>query len=183
MSESGVVLSYRETLQRVMSADFSNVNDQVRDAAAKDVIEMCSLACAGLVLQPIPGLEQAVLPIQIGMVLAIAHIYGHSLNRKRAREIVMDLAAITGVSIIGRQALVTVAKFALPFVGGFLGAPYTFSVTWATGYAAIHYLRSGGRPDADKIRDIFEQERKRSKTHYSESKARENRPEDPDLIG
>src|SRR5208282_1785240 len=105
-------------------------------------------ACAGLVLQPIPGLETAVLPIQGGMVLALAHVYGQEISKKRAHEILLDLAKITGVSIVGRAALRTAIKVLLPGIGGVVAAPFTFSTTWGTGYAAIHYLKSGGKPDA-----------------------------------
>ena len=164
-------MGYRDTVQRIMSSDFSGATTEEKSQAAKDVIEICSYACAGLALQPFHGLEQAILPIQCGMVLAVAHIFGQELSRKRATEILLDLAAITGVSVIGRQALLTVAKFALPFLGGVLSAPYVFSVTWGTGYAAIHYLRAGGKPDADKIRDIFRREKERGKKSFRPARA------------
>lgn len=164
-------MSYRDTLSRIMSSDFTKATVEEKQRASRDVIEMCAYACAGLALQPLPGLEQAILPIQCGMVLAIAHIHGRELNRKRAAEVLMDLAAITGVSLIGRQALLTLAKFALPVLGGMLGAPYVFSVTWGTGYAALHYLGAGGRADADKIRRIFEEERDRGKKRYQPDRA------------
>lgn len=168
-------MGYTDTLRRIMKEDFSKATTAEKDRAARDVIEICSYACAALTLQPLPGLEQAILPIQAGMVLAIAHIHGQELTKKRASEILMDLAAITGVSLIGRQALLTVAKFALPGIAGMLGAPYVFSVTWGTGFAALHYLRSGGRADADKIRKIFEAERARGKDGYRPDRARDER--------
>jgi uncharacterized protein (DUF697 family) len=170
-----------DSVQKVLKADFTRATQAERDTATRDIIVVCSFACAGLVLQPIPTLEQAVLPVQIGMVLAIAHIHGEDLSRKRATEILMDIAAITGVSIVGRQVLSTVAKVLLPGLGGLLAAPATFSVTWATGHAAMHYLRAGGRVDRDRIRKIFEEERERARTHYSEDKARANRPSAEDL--
>lgn len=169
-------MGYLDSIRKVTSSDFSKATVEEKDRAARDIIEVCSLACAGLVLQPIPGLEQAVLPVQAGMVVALAHIYEKEVTKKRATEIILDIAAITGVSILGRAALTTVAKIFLPVVGGIITAPYTFSVTWATGFAAIHYLRSGGKPDASAIKKIFEQERARSKSHYDEGKARANRP-------
>ena len=174
-------MGYLDTIRRVMSSDFRDATPEERDRAARDVIEICSFACAGLVLQPVPVVEQAVLPVQVGMVGALAHVYGKELSRKRAREVILDLAAITGVSIIGRQALTTIAKVLLPGLGGVLSAPYAFSVTWGTGFAAIHYFRSGARPDKEKIREVFERERAKSKGIYSEDKARENRPSDDEV--
>lgn len=174
-------MGYMDSVQKVLKSDFTKASPEERDRAARDIIGLCSFACAGLVLQPIPGLEQGVIPIQMGMVLAVAHIHGEELSRKRASEILMDLAAITGVSIVGRQVLTSVAKVFLPGLGGLIAAPTTFSVTWATGHAAIHYLRAGGRVDKASIRKIFEEERERAKSQYSEDKARENRPSKEDL--
>lgn len=171
-------VGYRDTLSRIMSSDFTGASSKEKETASRDVIELCSYACAGLALQPIPGLEQAILPLQVGMVLAIAHIHGQELGKKKASAILFDLAAITGVSVIGRQALLTVAKFALPFVGGLLGAPYVFSVTWGTGYAALHYLRSGGKADSARIRKIFEEERSRGKEQYRPERAEKAAPDD-----
>lgn len=172
-------MGYRDTLAKIGREDFTKASSAERERAARDVIEICAYACAALALQPMPGLEQAILPIQVAMVLTVAHIYGQKLSKKRASEILFDLAAITGVSIIGRQALLTFAKMALPFVSGILGAPYVFSVTWATGYAAIHYLSKGGRPDKSKIREIFEAERARGKKKYSPKQAKAAASEDP----
>jgi uncharacterized protein (DUF697 family) len=180
MAESGR-MGYLATIDRVLKGDFSRASADEKERAARDVIEICSFACAGLVLQPIPGLEQGVLPIQVGMVLAIAHVYGQEIDRKRATQILMDLAAITGVSIVGRAALRTAIKVLLPGIGGVLTAPFTFSTTWGTGYAAVHYLSSGGKPDASKIRAIFEKEKVASKSAYSDSKARENRPDETEI--
>lgn len=174
-------MGYIDSLQKVLKADFTQVTSEERDTASRDVIDVCAFACAGLVLQPIPGLEQGVVPVQIGMVLALAHVHGEELSRKRATEILMDLAAITGVSIVGRQVLTSVAKVLLPGLGGLIAAPTTFSVTWATGHAAMHYLRAGGRVDKASIRKIFEEERERAKAQYSEDKARANRPSKEDL--
>lgn len=176
-------MGYIDSVQKVLKADFTKCTPGERDQAARDVIGICSFACAGLVLQPIPGLEQGVVPIQIAMVLAVAHIHGEELSRKRATEILMDIAAITGVSIVGRQVLTSMAKVFLPGLGGLIAAPTTFSVTWATGRAAIHYLRAGGTVDKDRIRKIFEEERVRAKSQYSEDKARANRPSKEDLSG
>ncbi|MBI3891292.1 MAG: DUF697 domain-containing protein [Candidatus Wallbacteria bacterium] len=174
-------MSYLETVQKVMKSDLASSSIAERDKAARDVIGICSFACAGLALQPIPGLEQAILPIQAGMIVALAHIYGQEVSKKRGSEIVLDLAAITGANVVSRAVLLTVAKVIFPVVGGLVGAPYVFSVTWATGYAAIHYLRSGGRPDKEEIRKIFEEEKAKSKAEYSEEKAKASRPTEKEI--
>lgn len=176
-------MGYMDSMRKIREADYSKCSDSERDQVARDVVDICAFACAGLVLQPIPGLEQSVLPIQIMMILTIAHIYGKEINRKKAHEILMDLARITGASLITRQVLTSVAKFVLPGLGGILAAPATFSLTWATGYASIYYLRSGGKVDEERIRKIFEEEKSRSKSFYSDDRAKANRPKDDDVKG
>ena len=176
-------MSFRETLDRLLARDFSGATQQEREESAKQLIMVCSLAASGLVLQPVPGLETAAIPIQIAMVGGIAKIFGEELSRKRVKEIVMDIGAITGVNVAGRQALTTLAKLALPGLGGMLAAPTMFAVCYGTGHAAIHYFKSGGKPDRQRIKEIFEREKRRAKDKYSESAARRSRPGRDDLNG
>lgn len=174
-------MRYFDTIRRIRTGDYRKSTDEERDAAVKEVVEMAALASAALVLQPIPGLEQGVLPVQIAMVLTIAHVYGRELNRKEATDILMDIAKICGAAFLSRMILTTVSKMLLPFLGGAISAPYTFSMTWAVGYATKHYFVMGGRVDKAKLKDIFEAEQKRSKSFYSEDKARSARPDKADL--
>ena len=174
-------MGYLGSVRKVLTKDFRDASEAEREETVRHLVEVCSFACAGLVLQPVPFLEQAILPIQVGMVVGIAHVYGERLSRKRATEILLDVVAIVGVSVIGRQILTTAAKILLPVIGGLLSAPFTFSVTWATGFAASHYLKSGGTPDRDKIKRIFEEERRRSTDHWNEDRARSARPSEDEL--
>lgn len=174
-------MGFRATLDRVLAKSFDDATADEREAASRRVIVACSLACAGLVLQPIPGLEQGVVVVQVGMVGALAHIHGEQLSRKRAKEILLDLGAITGVNILGRQAVTTLAKFVLPGLGGALAAPSAFAIAWATGHVAQHYFLSGGKLDRAKLKAIFEAEKRRSRAHYDENAATDARPPADDL--
>ena len=174
-------MGYRETLDRILHNNFKDATTEQRESAAKDVIMVCSLASGGLVLQPIPGLGYAVIPVQIAMVGGVAHIFGEELSRKQAREVLLDIGAITGVNMLGRQALTALAKVVLPGIGGALAAPSAFAITWSTGHAAVHYFRSGGKPDRDRLKAIFEREKQRGREHYSDAKARDARPSKDDL--
>ncbi len=174
-------MGFRETLDKIRHARFEDASAEERAAAARKVIGACALASGGLVLQPIPGLEQGVVVVQVGMVVALAHIHGRELSRKRAREIVMDLGAVTGVSVVGRQAATTLAKVLLPGLGGALAAPAAFAVTWATGHAADHYFKTGGRMDRERLKAIFDEEKKRARSAYSADRARAARPSAGDL--
>jgi uncharacterized protein (DUF697 family) len=174
-------MGFRATLDKILDRSFDEATSAERDAAARRVIGACSLASAGLVLQPIPGLEQGVVVVQVGMVVALAHIHGERLSRKRAREVLLDLGAITGVNLLGRQAATTLAKVVFPGLGGALAAPSAFGIAWATGHAAHHYFESGGKLDRTKLKAIFEEEKRRSRAHYSKKAATEARPDSSDL--
>src|SRR5579862_6458220 len=110
-------MGYWDSIEKIRKADYRNCTDQERERISLDVVKICSFACAGLVLQPLPGLEQTVLPLQCMMVLTVAHVFGQELSRKKAMEILMDIARITGASIISRQVIATVSKMLFPFVG------------------------------------------------------------------
>jgi uncharacterized protein (DUF697 family) len=176
-------VGFRETVDRIRKSDFGQASTEQRDKSSKEVITVCSLASGGLVLQPIPALEQGVILVQVGMVIALAHIHNEQLDRKRAKEVLMDLGAVTGVNLLGRQAATTIAKVLLPGIGGVLAAPSAFAITWATGHAAQHYFASGGKLDKEKLKAIFEQEKKRGRAHYSDDAARDARPDAKELDG
>jgi uncharacterized protein (DUF697 family) len=169
-------MGYWDSLEKIRNADYRTCSDEERLRISLDVVHLCSFACAGLVLQPLPGLEQTVVPLQGMMVLTVAHVFGQELSRKKSMEILMDIARITGASIISRQVLSTVSKLIFPVVGGLINAPYTFSMTWAVGHAAVYYMKAGGKVNEDKMREIFEEEKKRSKSHYNPETAKASRP-------
>jgi uncharacterized protein (DUF697 family) len=174
-------MGFRSTLDRILAKSYVDASPQERERAAERVILASALASAGLVLQPIPGLEHGVVVVQIGMVVALAHVHGERLSNKRAKEVLMDLGAVCGVNLLGRQAATTLAKVVLPGLGGALAAPSAFAVAWATGHAADHYFRSGGKLDRDKLKAIFEAEKRKSRGHYSKNAASDARPDADDL--
>ena len=174
-------MSLIETIEKITSGTFSGGTKEERDKSSREVILAASFGSAGLTLQPIPGLEHGAIAIQIVMVVGLSRIYGDELSRKRAKEVVLDIAAATGVNVVGRQALTTLAKVVLPGLGGVLAAPAAFALTWATGQAAVHYFSAGGKPDRDKLKAIFERERERAREHYNEEKARAARPDASDV--
>jgi uncharacterized protein (DUF697 family) len=170
-----------DTIERITRGDFEGKTKAEREGAAREVILASSFATAGLVLQPIPGLEHGAIPLQIAMVVGLSRVFGEELSRKRAKEVVLDIAAATGVNVVGRQALTTLAKIALPGLGGVLAAPAAFAVTYATGHAAVHYFSKGGKVDRDQLKAIFDRERKRARQHYSDERARDARPTQSDV--
>lgn len=161
-----------DTIGRITKGGFEGTTKVERDSAAREVITASSFASAGLVLQPLPGLEHGSIAVQIAMVVGLSRVFGEELSHKRAKAVVLDIAAATGVNVVGRQALTTLAKIALPGLGGVLAAPAAFAVTWATGHAAMHYFQQGNKLDRDELKRIFEDEKQRARSHYAEDKAR-----------
>lgn len=174
-------MGFLTTIERITKGDFRDTTKEEREQASKEVIVASSAASAGLVLQPIPGIEHGAIAVQIAMVVGLSRVFGEELSRKRAKEVVLDIAAATGVNIVGRQALTTLAKIALPVVGGMLAAPAAFALTYATGHAAMHYFSKGGKVDREQLKAIFEAERQRAKAHYKEDAARKARPDPRDV--
>jgi uncharacterized protein (DUF697 family) len=161
-----------KSLQQVLIKDFSKADETTRQKATENLIDVCSIACAALTLQPIPMLELAIMPIQAGMVLGIGHIYGHDITRERATEIVTEIAGAVGLSIVARQTLVTLSKFLLPIVAGLISAPYVFGVTRGMGKAAVYYFQHTDL-DMSKLISIFNRAKQEGEANYDPRKVEE----------
>lgn len=165
-------MGYMKYLQQVLIKDYSNADDATRAKAAENLIDVCSIACAALTVQPVPMLELAIMPIQAGMVVGIGHIYGHDITRERATEIVTEIAGAVGISIVARQTLVTISKFLAPVVAGLISAPYVFGVTRGMGKAAIYYFQHTDL-DMTQIKNIFNRARQEAETHFDPRRVEE----------
>jgi uncharacterized protein (DUF697 family) len=165
-------MGYMKYLQQVLLKDYSNADDATRAKAAENLIDVCSIACAALAIQPIPTLELAIMPVQAGMVIGIGHIYGHDITRERATEIITEIAGAVGISLVARQTLVTISKFLAPVVAGLISAPYVFGVTRGMGKAAIYYFRHTDL-DMTQIKNIFNRAKQEAETHFDPRKVEE----------
>lgn len=165
-------MGYMKYLQQVLIKDYSHADDATRAKAAENLIDVCSIACAALAIQPIPALELVIMPIQAGMVVGLGHIYGHDITRERATEIITEIAGAVGISIVARQTLVTISKFLLPVVAGLISAPYVFGVTRGMGKAAIYYFQHTD-PDRTQIKNIFNRAKQEAETHFDPRKVEE----------
>lgn len=165
-------MGYKDSLQEILTKDFSEADEETRQKTAEDLIDVCSIACAALALQPIPLLELAIMPVQAGMVVGLGHIYGHSITRKRATEIITEIAGAVGLTIVARQTMLILSKLILPGLGGFVEAPYIFGVTRGMGKAAIHYFQHADL-DLAQISNIFKRAQKEGETSFDASRVEE----------
>ena len=151
-----------------------------REAAAKDLTEKCGYAAAALTLLPIPLTEViAVMPIHVGMVIGIGHIYGQEITRETAEKLLLKIGATVGLSLVGSRLATTAAKIILPGLGGIISAPFMYASTLAIGMAARVYFESQGQVSDDDMKAVYEQALKRARSGFDPKKAKE--PEVQDL--
>lgn len=144
----------------------------IRQEASK-LSEKCAYAAAAVTMIPLPFTEQvAVIPIHVGMVVGLGHLYGFELTKDSASELLGRIGAAVGLSLIGSQAVATVAKFVLPIVGGFITAPFMFGSTLAIAGVARVYFENGGRISDKEIKKAYNKGLRRAKRSYNPKRAK-----------
>lgn len=147
--------------------------DDERASAASRLAEKCGYAAAALTIVPIPGSELlAVMPIHVGMVVGIAHIYGFPMTKQSASELAMRIFATAGLSLVGSRVATTAAKLFLPGLGGLVAAPLIFASTIALGAVARAHFERGGDLDDEEMRFIYERARRDARTRFDPVKMR-----------
>lgn len=143
--------SYLETLRRVMDGDYEHASQAEKDAAIRDVIQVCSIAAAAVTVQPVPLLDTALItPIQIGMVQAIGRVHGYRLDRKS----ILEILGTFGASLVAQNVIMAAAKL-IPFAGALITISMAYALTWAIGEVSDHYFRNGRGVPESELRDMF----------------------------
>jgi len=151
--------SYSETINRVLSGDFKNATNAEKQAATKEIIQVCSVAASACAFQPIPFIDTILIsPIQIVMVQAIGKIHGFELNKKS----VLEILSTFGASILAQNIMMAAAKF-VPFLGWVVAVSMAYALTYAIGEVADHYFKNGRGVDSEELRDIFKASYKKKK--------------------
>src|ERR1051325_9311753 len=134
-------MSWLDTIEAIRKKDFTKAKPAERETSARDVVNICSYACAVVAISPIPFSDAIVmLPIQSAMVITVGHIYGRAITKADAKDLVVELGATAGFGMLARQAI----KGLLPVVGALLTIPAAFAANWAMGRVAIEYFRAPG---------------------------------------
>jgi uncharacterized protein (DUF697 family) len=142
---------YLDTLKRVMDGDYANASDDEKNAAVRDVIQVCSIAAAAVTIQPIPLLDTALIsPIQIAMVQAIGRVHGYKLDRKS----IVEILSTFGASIVAQNLIMAAAKL-IPFAGFLITTSMAYALTWAVGEVSDHYFRGGRGVPQSELKDMF----------------------------
>ena len=143
--------SYLETLRRVMDGDYENASQEEKNAAIRDVIQVCSIAAAAVTIQPIPLLDTALIsPIQIAMVQAIGRVHGYKLDKKS----IIEILGTFGASLVAQNVIMAAAKL-IPFAGALITMSMAYALTWAIGDVSDHYFKNGRGVPQGELRDMF----------------------------
>lgn len=143
-----------------------------REAKIDQLIERCGYGAAALTIIPIPGTELiGVMPLHVGMVIGIGNEYGKQVTRDNAAELVSEIGATVGLSLVGSHLAMTAGKILLPGFGGLLAAPFMYASTKGIGHVAKLYFERGGLSQMEMSR-AYKSASKRAKQAFDPSKAR-----------
>ena len=155
------------------------VEPSEREDAANRLIETCGYAAAAATLLPIPGTEiLAVMPIHVGMIVGLSQIYDSEISRDSATDLVLRIGATVGASLFTTRIATTMAKIALPGLGGFIGAPMIFATTIAIGAVARAFFDQGGEVSSQEMRNIYKKAVKNARKNFDPSRARSSNARD-----
>jgi uncharacterized protein (DUF697 family) len=163
-------VSYLDTINRIMEADYDASTPEEKQASVKEVISACAIAAGVVTVQPLPLLDIALLtPIQIAMVRAVGRIHGYSLDKKA----VMEILSAFGASLVAQGAILAGAKF-VPIFGWAVAIAMAYALTYAIGEVSDHYFKNGRGVSSDELQDRFKQVYKEKKAE-KESQIRGNK--------
>lgn len=158
-------MSWLDTLEKIRTRDFKKATMKERDETARDVINMTAYACALVSVSPLPFSDALLmLPVQSAMVMTVGHVYGRRLDEADARDLLVELMAVAGVSFLARQGI----KALLPVVGALLTIPAAFAASWAMGRVAMEYFKNPGMTK-DAMREAYRRAKEEAASRFSRS--------------
>lgn len=157
--------SHLETIKRVLDGDYADATDEQRQAAVKELVQVCSVAASAMTIQPFPLLDTALIaPVQIAMVQGIGKIHGHKLDTKS----ILEMLSTFGASIVAQNVIMAAAKF-VPFVGWVVTISMAYAMTWAIGEVSDHYFRNDRKVDEGELKAMFERVYKAKKAEKTDA--------------
>lgn len=143
-----------------------------RAGRIEQLTDRCGYGAAALTIIPIPGTEVlGVMPLHVGMVIGIADEYGKTVTRESAFELVTQIAATVGVSLVGSRLAMTAGKILLPGFGGLLAAPFMYASTKGIGHVATLYFEQGALSEAEMTR-AYKRAQSEAKSAFDPSRAK-----------
>lgn len=167
------------TFDDLLGGPSAGKTEAEKDAAASELATKCGYAAAALTIIPLPLTESvATMPVHVGMVIGIGHIYGVEMTKEGATELILKIGATVGLSMVGTGLAIAAGKVLLPFLGGLAGAPFSFANTLALGLVARHFFKSQGEISDDEIRTLYKNTAKAARKEFDPTKARSKHAKD-----
>ena len=125
------------------------------DREADNIIKAVAASAATAVFaNPIPASDiVALAPLQIGMIIKLGAIYGKTIDRNSAMEVITTL----GTGFVARTVFQGVISL-LPGVKNVLGPPFAAAATYGMGRLAKAYFKGQGVPSSEELRVEVERE-------------------------
>ena len=125
------------------------------DREADNIIKAAAASAATAVFaNPIPASDiVALAPLQIGMIIKLGAIYGKTIDRNSAMEVITTL----GTGFVARTVFQGVISL-LPGVKNVLGPPFAAAATYGMGRLAKAYFKGQGVPSSEELRVEVERE-------------------------
>ena len=143
-----------------------------RDERLDTFVERCGYAAAALTLLPLPGTEiVGVTSVHVGMVVKIGSEYGRELSRQDALELLKQIGATVGASLVGSALASTAGKILLPGLGGLIAAPFAFATTLGIGHVARLYFERGELSKTE-MKRAYEEATAHAKTIFDPRRAK-----------
>jgi uncharacterized protein (DUF697 family) len=152
-----------ETIKRVLDGNYDGATDAEKQAAVRELVQVCSVAAGAMTVQPFPFVDTALIaPIQIAMVQGIGKIHGYKLDKRS----ILEMLSTFGASIVAQNVIMAAAKF-IPFFGWVVTISMAYALTWAIGEVSSRYFASGRTLDEDELRAMFDRVYKEKKEEKS----------------
>ena len=133
------------------------VFEQLDKEADKIIAAAATSAGAAVLANPVPVSDFLILvPIQIGMVIKLGALYGETIDKKSAVEIVTTLGAGVATRVIFQTVIILA-----PVAKTVLGPPVASAATYGIGKAAKKYFKGQGLPTEEELKAQVEGEFKR----------------------
>lgn len=143
-----------------------------RDERLDTFVERCGYAAAALTVLPLPGTEiVGVTSVHVGMVVKIGSEYGRELSRQDALELLKQIGATVGASLVGSALASTAGKILLPGLGGLIAAPFAFAATLGIGHVARLYFERGELSKTE-MKRAYEEAAAHAKTIFDPRRAK-----------
>jgi uncharacterized protein (DUF697 family) len=158
VEESGLQ-GHQDTLDRLLQGSFADLTPAARAERVEEIIRTSAMAAMGMASMPVPFLD---IPVLVAMVSAIGRVHG--LNQGD-NKLYLQVVGTLGGGLAVRQILRMV-----PF-GSQLYLSQIYGATWALGLTANHICATGGTPQPNQVRALFEETlRRKAEEHQKRAK-------------